>query len=77
MHSTPTHEDLRQQILSLSPFEFLNLGAGHVAYIARDEENPGVYGIFAGNGLRIGSSPSMELAEAMVKQHDFKLADVH
>jgi len=61
----------------LSETDFENLGASYVAYIAEDKEAPGHYAIYSGNGKQIGSSPSIDMAKALLTQNDLKLVMLH
>ena len=58
---------------------FLSLGADQIAYIKAVSLPDGVQaiGIFSADGRPMAAAPSIEIAQAMVCQHDLEPASVH
>jgi hypothetical protein len=58
---------------------FLSLGADQVAYVKAIKLPDGAraIGIFSADGKRMHAAPSVEIAQALIHQHDLEPASVH
>ncbi len=58
---------------------FLSLGAQHIAYVRPINLEDGAHavGIFSADGKPMAAAASIELAQALVRQHDLEPALVH
>ena len=58
---------------------FLSLGAEQVAYVKSINLPDGAYaiGIFSADGKPMAAAPSIEVAQALIRQHDLEPALVH
>ena len=58
---------------------FLSLGAQQIAYIKAVNLPDGEHaiGIFSADGKPMAAAPSIEIAQALVRQHDLEPALVH
>ncbi len=58
---------------------FLSLGAEQVAYIKAIDLPDGAHaiGIFSADGKPMAAAPSIEVAQALIRQHDLEPALVH
>jgi hypothetical protein len=58
---------------------FLSLGAQQIAYVKAISLPDGAHaiGIFSADGKPMAAAPSVELAQAMIRQHDLEPALVH
>ncbi|MBS0521363.1 MAG: hypothetical protein JSR90_21875 [Proteobacteria bacterium] len=58
---------------------FLSLGAQQIAYIKKVDLPDGAHGvaIFSADGKPMAAAPSIEIAEALLRQHDLEPALVH
>jgi hypothetical protein len=58
---------------------FLSLGAQEIAYVKAINLPDGVHaiGIFSADGKPMAAAPSIEVAQAMIRQHDLEPALVH
>jgi hypothetical protein len=58
---------------------FLSLGNQQIAYVKAIDLPDGVHaiGIFSADGKPIAAAPSVELAQALCRQHDLEPALVH
>lgn len=58
---------------------FLSLGAHQIAYIKTVSLPDGAHaiGIFSADGKPMAAAPSIEIAQALVRQHDLEPALVH
>jgi len=64
--------DITTRLSSLSPLEFLELGADGFAYIKPTimVENEQIYSIFAANGSHIASGQNIDVLHALARQHN-------
>jgi hypothetical protein len=58
---------------------FLSLGAEQVAYVKAINLPDGVHaiGIFSADGKPMAAAPSIEIAQALIRQHELEPALVH
>jgi hypothetical protein len=58
---------------------FLSLGAQQIAYVKPISMPDGAhaFGIFSADGKAMAAAPSIEIAQAMLRQHDLEPALVH
>ncbi|WP_395712043.1 hypothetical protein [Reyranella sp.] len=58
---------------------FLSLGAQQIAYVKAINLPDGEHaiGIFSADGKAIAAAPSVEIAQALIRQHDLEPAMVH
>jgi hypothetical protein len=58
---------------------FLSLGAQQIAYIKAIDLPDGAHavGIFSADGKPMAAAPSIEVAQALIRQHDLEPALVH
>jgi len=58
---------------------FLSLGAQQIAYVKAIDLPDGQHaiGIFSADGKAIAAAPSVEVAQALIRQHDLEPAMVH
>ena len=58
---------------------FLGLGAKQIAYVKEINLPDGAhaFGIFSADGKPMAAAPSVELAQALIRQHDLEPASVH
>jgi len=58
---------------------FLSLGAQQIAYVKAIDLPDGQHaiGIFSADGRAIAAAPSVEVAQALIRQHDLEPAMVH
>ncbi len=58
---------------------FLSLGAEQVAYVKAIDLPDGAHaiGIFSAEGKPMAAAPSIEVAQALIRQHDLEPALVH
>ena len=58
---------------------FLSLGAQQIAYVKSINLPDGEHaiGIFSADGKAIAAAPSVEIAQALIRQHDLEPAMVH
>ena len=58
---------------------FLSLGSEHIAYVRPISMPDGAHaiGIFSADGKPMAAAPSVELAQALIRQHDLEPALVH
>jgi hypothetical protein len=58
---------------------FLVLGAQQIAYVKGINLPDGAhaFGIFSADGKPIAAAPSMEIAQALIRQHELEPASVH
>ena len=58
---------------------FLSLGAEHIAYVKEVSLPDGAHavGIFSADGKPMAAAPSIEVAQALIRQHDLEPALVH
>jgi len=58
---------------------FLSLGAQQIAYVKPISMPDGAhaFGIFSADGKAMAAAPSIEIAQAMLRQHDLEAALVH
>lgn len=58
---------------------FLSLGAEHIAYVKAISLADGAHavGIFSADGKPMASAPSIEIAQALIRQHELEPALVH
>ncbi len=58
---------------------FLSLGAQQIAYVKAIDLPDGQHaiGIFSADGKAIAAAPSVEIAQALIRQHDLEPAMVH
>ncbi|MBM3643228.1 MAG: hypothetical protein FJX02_02635 [Alphaproteobacteria bacterium] len=72
-------DSIASAYVRLADDAFLALGAQQVAYVRRVNLADGQHaiGIFSADGKPIAAAPSVEIAEAMIRQHDLEPARVH
>jgi len=58
---------------------FLSLGAQQIAYVKAINLPDGAHaiGIFSADGKPLAAAPTMEIAQALLRQHDLEPAMVH
>ena len=58
---------------------FLSLGAQQIAYVKAISLPDGAHavGIFSANGKPMAAAPSVEIAQAIIRQHELEPALVH
>jgi hypothetical protein len=58
---------------------FLSLGTQQIAYVKPIDLPDGAHaiGIFSADGKAIAAAPSVEIAQALIRQHDLEPALVH
>jgi hypothetical protein len=58
---------------------FLGLGAQQIAYVKAINLPDGAhaFGIFSAAGTPMAAAPSMEIAQALIRQHELEPASVH
>ena len=58
---------------------FLSLGAQQIAYVKPISLPDGAHavGIFSADGKPMAAAPSVEIAQAIIRQHDLEPARVH
>lgn len=58
---------------------FLGLGTQQIAYVKAIDLPDGAHaiGIFSADGKAIAAAPSIEIAQALIRQHDLEPALVH
>jgi hypothetical protein len=58
---------------------FLSLGSEHLAYVKAISMPDGAHaiGIFSADGKPMASAPSIEIAQALIRQHELEPALVH
>ena len=58
---------------------FLSLGAQHIAYVKTISlaDGANAVGIFSADGKPMAAAASVELAQALIRQHDLEPALVH
>ncbi len=58
---------------------FLSLGAEHIAYVKTIDLPDGAHavGIFSADGKPMAAAPSIEVAQAIIRQHELEPALVH
>lgn len=58
---------------------FLTFGAQEIAYVKAIDLPDGahVFGIFSADGERLAAAPSVEIAQALIRQHELEPALVH
>jgi hypothetical protein len=58
---------------------FLSLGAQQIAYVKSIDLPDGAHavGIFSADGKPMAAAPSIEVAQALIRQHDLEPALVH
>jgi hypothetical protein len=62
----------------LSTVEFAALGNQHIAYLRPVEaEGQVLIGVFAADGRPLATAPSIEVAQALLRQNDLEPALVH
>ncbi len=74
---TMNHNEL-ERLKHISPKEFAYWGMQDIAYIQRVtvNEQPG-YAIHAADGTPMGMMPSLDVAQAALRQHDLEPLSVH
>jgi hypothetical protein len=71
-------ETVREALAHMTPEDFANMGAPHLAYVApMTTDNGPAYGIHAANGNLLGVLKSRELAFAAARQNDLEPVSVH
>jgi len=71
-------ETVRDALAHMTPEDFANMGAPHLAYVAPMTTEQGlVFGIHAANGNLLGVVKSRELAFAAARQNDLEPVSVH
>jgi hypothetical protein len=71
-------ETVREALADMTPEDFANMGAPHLAYVApMTTDNGPAYGIHAANGNLLGVLKSRELAFAAARQNDLEPVSVH
>jgi len=65
--------------MPLADEAFLSLGAQQIAYIKAIDLPDGAHavGIFSADGKPMAAAPSIEVAQALIRQHDLEPALVH
>jgi hypothetical protein len=68
-----------QAYFPLADEAFLSLGAQQIAYVKAINLPDGAHaiGIFSADGKPMAAAPSVELAQALIRQHDLEPASVH
>ncbi|WP_421996277.1 hypothetical protein [Reyranella sp.] len=68
-----------QNFFPLADEAFLSLGAQQIAYVKAVDLPDGKHaiGIFSADGQAMATAPSVELAQALIRQHDLEPALVH
>jgi hypothetical protein len=68
----------REALAHMTPEDFANMGAPHLAYVApmATDEGP-AFGIHAANGNLLGVVRSRDLAFAAARQNDLEPVSVH
>jgi len=63
----------------LSAGDFAALGSQHLAYIrpVQPSEGKAAIGVFAADGRLLATVPTIEIAQALVRQNDLEPAMVH
>jgi hypothetical protein len=58
---------------------FLGLGAQQIAYVKAINLPDGAhaFGIFSADGKPMAAAPSVEIAQALIRQHELEPASVH
>ena len=58
---------------------FLSLGAQQIAYVKAINlpDGANAIGIFSADGKAVAAAPSIEIAQALIRQHDLEPALVH
>jgi hypothetical protein len=58
---------------------FLGLGAQQIAYVKAINLPDGAhaFGIFSADGKPMAAAPSIEIAQALIRQHELEPASVH
>ena len=58
---------------------FLSLGAQQIAYVKSIAMPDGVHavGIYSADGKQMAAAPSIEIAQALIRQHELEPALVH
>ena len=64
---------------TLAEDAFLSLGAQQIAYVKPIDLPDGAhaFGIFSADGKPIAAAPSIEIAQALIRQHELEAALVH
>ena len=64
---------------TLAEDAFLSLGAQQIAYVKAIDLPDGAhaFGIFTADGKPIAAAPSIEIAQALIRQHELEAALVH
>lgn len=73
---------MESNVLSFTPLAdeaFLSLGAEQIAYVKAINLPDGAHavGIFSADGKPMASVPSVEIAQALIRQHELEPALVH
>ena len=73
------HEATAREVLAhMTPEDFANMGAPHLAYVApMTTEHGPVFGIHAANGNLLGVVKSRDVAFAAARQNDLEPVSVH
>jgi len=72
-------ENEQTNFIPLADEAFLSLGAQQIAYVKAINLPDGAHavGIFSADGKPMAAAPSVELAQALIRQHDLEPARVH
>jgi hypothetical protein len=72
-------ENNQTNFVRLGDEAFLSLGAQQVAYVKAVNLPDGAHaiGIFSADGKPMATAPSVEIAQALIRQHDLEPALVH
>jgi hypothetical protein len=79
MENNQTDDDMTTVFTPLAEDAFLSLGAQQIAYIKPVNLPDGAraIGIFSADGKPMAAAPTVEVAEALLRQHDLEPAFVH
>jgi hypothetical protein len=72
-------EKIAQSFQEMSAGDFAALGAQSIAYVKAIalQEGQVAFGVFAADGRPLATVPSLEIAQALLRQNDLEAALVH
>ena len=72
-------ENSQTTFVHLADEVFLSLGSEQLAYVKAINLPDGAHavGIFSADGKPMAAAPSVEIAQALIRQHDLEPASVH
>jgi len=73
------HSNITSVFTPLAEDAFLSLGAQQIAYVKAIDLPDGAHavGIYSADGKPMAAAPSIEVAQALLRQHDLEPALVH